>query len=564
MFPSLSVSSTNYSNCPAAIRGQSLAMVTFARLSFQQLGSSVVLVKRLPLLLLVCASIIQLAGPSYCLHGSGSQINGTTNNQLSRGPRVRRQLEVLDNLLDSVTSNSPVVGRPGFQVVCPKIPERFRQYQYVYMSFHRPNDQLEDELRIDELPQGSGSWDTEAIKSMIHDFGFDLSKPTLMYTGGWSQSSKELWLQEVRKNYDNLHEGRSEVHYNLLFFDWSTLSYSVYGESVSKVPLIAERLARFFEHLRADHNYDLSKLHLVSFSLSTHIIGNAARQLAKQQRVGEIIYMDPTGVCFHDGEPWGLQYGARFDDATGTVAKHFNMYEFGAAKYIGGLDIIVNNGRNQPAMRTTSFSFKSFLRRFDMFGLSDHLRASSHENALFDPNSDCHELAYECSSYERFMFGQCGSCGKNNQSCYLVNTVGNLLMGRDLTKVSYKPNTKMFLKTGRTQFCSYDYQVIMEVKKPMVQSVRQAMTASKFSFEPSPGFRMSPQHRRGNKFTTLYSSDQPIKSFPDRIDFKQWNKVLDSLDNIQIRYLKHLSPEVRARNSAKYCPDKQTKALVKC
>lgn len=484
----------------------------------------------------------------------------------------RRQLDLVDGTLGLVghtflglggrAKNGPRVGWSLYRG-CPLKPNaKHSDVLRVFMLLHRIDDPLDEELKIEEFP-GANEWDRSSIDTMVREGNFKLNRPTLLYTGGFLQDSKERWLRSIRRNFDSLYRGNASGAYNLLFFDWSDYSMGDYGRAVSYVPHIAQKLANFFEHLRANYNYNLDGLHLISFSLSTHIAGLAGRQLAKRQPVGQITYIDPTGVCFHDGREFGQKYAARPDDAAFTVAKHYNMFGLGAYQFIGGLDIIVNGGRSQPPMGN-SLSMGSMFNLIGGSILTSHLRASIHETEPFRFKTDCHELAYECTSYDSFLAGECGSCGKNNESCYLIDTVASYQMGHDPRKVPYRPGTKMFLSTGKSQFCVYQYQVVIELKQRPTNDIMRSFSSGDFVIDPSEGVKVAPSHLKGRRLYQLLTLNNRIGAFRSTIGMGKHGKLLAYIDSVKIRYLSHLSPVLRSRYSIKYCPDRKSQELVQC
>lgn len=277
-------------------------------------------------------------------------------------------------------------------------------------------------------------------------------------------------------------------------------------------------------------------------------------------------FMDPTGVCFHDGKKFGRDYGARASDATFTVSKNYNMDGFGAGQLIATLNVIVNDGKRQPPMSMGSlFSVRSIMDMVGSSSFPSHLRAASHETQPFDYGSDCHEIAYECSTYDKFLAGECGSCGTQNQSCYLINTMGNIQMKIDNSKIDYKPGTTMFITTGKRKFCIYHYQVVAQLREPSI-SVTRSIRLGHLKFEPSAGVVVNPIHRvSDNEYTQLLRLEDRISSFKDSIKLgKQSDDILSSLISIRINYMSHLSPQKRDKYSSKYCPDKIGNQLIKC
>jgi hypothetical protein len=83
------------------------------------------------------------------------------------------------------------------------------------------------------------------------------------------------------------------------------------------------------------------------------------------------------------------------------------------------------------------------------FGVAfgNHHRAIEHETV----GSDCHDVAYACSSYD-FKRGRCADCWNRNDSCMLLSTIGNIVLGLNPVDVKYKSGTLMHISTGWASF----------------------------------------------------------------------------------------------------------------
>lgn len=416
-------------------------------------------------------------------------------------------------------------------------------------------------------------WKESDVARLIQN-GFDLNKPTIIYTHGYTQTIDRPWLMSVRNNFNMMYPAKAyrkrrqadnlEPQFNLMFYDWSAYGSRAYGTSASYVPFLGTVLSQFInDHLTAQYNYSASRVHIVSYSLSTHIAGQTGRKLkAKSNPLGQITAVDPTGVCFHQQNEYANKYSLKPSDAKLVVARHYNMGGLGAKRMIGGLDVIVNGGRDQPTMMPNQASAFHIVSAFG--GSTSHARAAQHEAEPFQ--QDCHEIAYACKKFSSFLAGECADCGRDGSKCFHVSTFGNVLLNSNPATINYKQGTKMYLATGRLQFCLHNYQVLLKMSKKTGKSDTRAIQAGALSATVADNFRINPSHTFGtNQFSELVQSEYKAPRFYDEVKLDSGASVVDlsSVESIEINYMSNLSPEERRANSVRYCP-RGGDTLVRC
>lgn len=440
----------------------------------------------------------------------------------------------------------------------------------VILHIRVPNKK-EEFVIVEKQP---GDWDRRDIRLLVAN-GFDVNKPTLIYMGGWMQMDEVYWLKTARSEYDRLaSKNGGEAPYNLLVFDWYNYSYLIYSTSVSYVPHVSVVLATLVEVLVDEHGYKAEQVHIISYSLSTHIAGRAARLVQEHNRgvVGQITAIDPTGVCFHGTEDsiFEREIGLRPTDARLVVARHYNMQQLGSRRPIGGLDIIVNGGGpDQPVMRPgIRVSDPKEYAGYLGVGIGAHQRAVQHEEIRFEVSSSCHEIAYECSDQDKFMKGQCADCGRRNESCFLISTLGNIVVDQRPPDVGYKLGTQMHITTGFDRFCLHHYQVVAQLRPQPTVLVLQAFDEGRFSFELAPELVVMPRYRLdegGVRYTQLIRLEDNISRFPKQINVRRVDtELIYSVESISINFMSHISAEKRANGSVRYCPDESGNLLVEC
>ena len=457
---------------------------------------------------------------------------------------------------------------------CPAVAATSRSSKsQAYLAFYSP-----DSRQDQNVYQARSNWKASDIDRIVESGAFDTRKPTVIYTHGYTQTIDRPWLKLIRRNFNQMYpiDGVREPEFNLIFFDWSDYGQRAYGTSVSYAAYLGKLLSEFInDHLTKRYNYRANQVHIVSYSLSTHIAGQAGRRLAAQGNpLAQITAVDPTGVCFHQ-EPgkFADKHQLRPGDAKLVVARHYDMNGLGAKRPIGGVDIFVNGGSNQPAMSVQG-QYSMFALLSSMGGASSHVRASTHESEQFDPS--CQEVAYSCRSYKAYLAGECASCGSTGNGCFLVSTFGAIELGLKPPTQGYKNGTKMYLTTGRKQFCLHAYQVVAKLSNKATKSDIRAFESGAFSSLVAPADQLeggndpiivNPSHQVSTnggqiQFTQLLQLNSRIKRFEDQIKVKGLSN-LRALESLQINYMSNISPKERNANSIRYCP-KGNDYLVRC
>lgn len=97
-----------------------------------------------------------------------------------------------------------------------------------------------------------------------------------------------------------------DVRYNVLVFDWGKgacaelTMISAYLEAVKNVPKAAEILAQMIVDLKSRNMLDISKVHVIGYSLGAHVAGAVGQSLIDlgQNKIGRVSGLDPAGPRF--------------------------------------------------------------------------------------------------------------------------------------------------------------------------------------------------------------------------------------------------------------------------
>lgn len=459
----------------------------------------------------------------------------------------------------------------------------------VQVYFHSPVSQRDLELSYD-----GSNWSTSRanLGKLLPQQGFNSSQPVMVYAHAFMQSSTSAWLEEVRQVYDQQYRGQ----FNLFLYDWSSYSRQRYDTAASWVPRLGQVLAEFLAQLQAASGLDsnnqlIERTHLVSYSLSTHIAGQAGRYLQKQlgAQLNRITALDPTGVCFHSSAPFANEHALKPTDARLVVARHFDMFTLGSSRPIGGVDIYVNGGKNQPT--PTSAPAGGLvgaaiwpLARAAGFRAASHSMAARNEvQVLAEQKQQCRSVAYACSSYAAFLEGECADCGTRNQAkCMDTNSMDATLRGGSNSNSKLKSGTNMYIKTTADSSCIYHYQAVLKLRSRPTRAQRQLLEeALTFVFVTSAQDQRNQKAKVNHELTNLTytallttangelaDSKRILMRLPSVSDDKQdeqMGALSNLVESLELNYMSHEQASVRSKRSAKFCiTPKSRSTLRKC
>jgi pimeloyl-ACP methyl ester carboxylesterase len=84
-------------------------------------------------------------------------------------------------------------------------------------------------------------------------------------------------------------------NFNVILLDWSELStFPWYLPAVRNVKMVADKLRKFLEVFDQSGELPIRNVHLVGFSLGSHIAGFAGKRLRRGLRIPRITALDPA------------------------------------------------------------------------------------------------------------------------------------------------------------------------------------------------------------------------------------------------------------------------------
>lgn len=184
--------------------------------------------------------------------------------------------------------------------------------------------------------------------SAISSSGFDSRKMAVIIIHGFSSSSQDYRLKDMRKAF------LEKFDYNVIMVDWSPGADHVnYLQAAANARVVGAVTAGLVGALKDVKDLDPAHLHLVGHSLGAHICGYVGR---RQKGIGRITGLDPAGPFFEDTKtPTRLDPSdATFVDVIHTDGRKY--FGFGMILPVGHVDFYPNNGKRQPACKTNTFS----------------------------------------------------------------------------------------------------------------------------------------------------------------------------------------------------------------
>lgn len=440
---------------------------------------------------------------------------------------------------------------------CPQVPGVSTFSGRAYVKFVSPDGSAAS-VDVDLAP----GCETRASDELV-SAGFDLGKPTLLYSHGWQETSERGWMQTIRERYATHYPAPAvEKPFNLLQFDWSQASHLMYPQAVLSAPLLGKWLGSFLNALSHRYNYTMDNVHLIGFSLSTHIMGATGNELKRAGNVArQITALDSAGPCFYTSSPFALANTLRPDAAQLVVARHYGDDKYGARAPIGGLDIYVNGGKNQPSVPTGGGRSRGKRDVLDAAGLRDHLATVLHEyNIVGERATDertCQSVAYRCDSYDRFLRGACARCD-SPADCVHLSPFEQAERRPD--EGVTRRRTRMFIQTGPGARCLHHYQVVIEPKASASANTLDALGSGRARLELGVAGAAAARVGRatcghgGPAFTALLTS--PVELSQPSLAGASIRSLAAAAEiaSVQLNYMSHEDAGVRAAKSITLCP----------
>lgn len=293
--------------------------------------------------------------------------------------------------------------------------------------------------------------------STLDGTGFDASKPTKFIIHGFIDTGNLQWLKDLALGLLDYGD------YNVFRVDWGGGSLPLYGQAAGNCRVVGLEIGYLVNWMVDYYGMDPATVHLLGHSLGSHISGYAGEQIPG---LGRITGLDPAGPYFTYMKPMVRldETDAVYVDNIHTDADSILMLGYGTEQAMGNIDFYPNSGHDQPGCDPVSIGI-DLIKPGDIIDDGRNLVACSHQRAIaiFQDTltQPCPYIAHECSDYESFEFGECGSCEDDNHRCSPVG-----LRASEYTQKE-RVNVKMFFDTDEeAPFCYYHYQITVHTAHP--------------------------------------------------------------------------------------------------
>jgi len=290
---------------------------------------------------------------------------------------------------------------------------------------------------------------------------FDPKRPTQFLVHGFIDDGTVKWMKRLTANLLDYGD------YNVIIVNWGGGSMPMYSQATANTRVVGLEIGHMVNTMIREFGVNPDDVHCIGHSLGSHTCGYAGEQITG---LGRITGLDPA-------EPY-FQYlpthvrldetDAKFVDAIHTDAKTILLLGYGMIQPVGHLDFYVNGGSNQPGCDPVNIAIdaitEDMVNGIRELGACNHLR--SIEFFIDSLISDRKYVGYECGSadaggYDRFLLGQCFSCGSDNMNCAKFGIDAALYPTRN------RLNVPLYFSTDKdVPYELQHYQVKISLAKP--------------------------------------------------------------------------------------------------
>ncbi|KAI5651299.1 lipase domain-containing protein [Phthorimaea operculella] len=193
---------------------------------------------------------------------------------------------------------------------------------------------------------------------------FNPNWPTVVVAHGWLSNQKSSLNPVIRDAYLEIMDA------NVIIIEWRRLAMSNYVTAVRGVPAVGQGLGQFLNFLHRVTGAPYEKMHLVGFSLGSHLVGNAGRETGG--RVARVTALDPAGPLWNTNSKRVNSNDGIYVEGIHTDGG-YTVGGLGLGNPIGDVDFFPNGGISQPGCLTNICNHN---RAWELFAASvkyDHL-----------------------------------------------------------------------------------------------------------------------------------------------------------------------------------------------
>ncbi|XP_037938265.1 uncharacterized protein LOC119671615 [Teleopsis dalmanni] len=202
--------------------------------------------------------------------------------------------------------------------------------------------------------------------------------------------------------------------------DWENgATFPNYVRAAANTRLVGKQLAMLIRNLKEHKGLNLTRTHIIGFSLGAHVSGFAGSELAGLSR---ITGLDPAGPLFEAQHPKVRldSTDAEFVDVIHSNGENLILGGLGSWQPMGHVDFYPNGGRVQTGCSNlfvgavTDFIWSAqAAEEEEGRSLCNHRRAYKFFIDSVAPR--CMFPAYPCANYDDFLKGKCFPCAQDDE-----------------------------------------------------------------------------------------------------------------------------------------------------
>jgi len=270
---------------------------------------------------------------------------------------------------------------------------------------------------------------------------FNGMKKTVFLVHGWTHNSNQSWIRSTVQQILI----REDV--NVISVDWSSGAGLPYLRALNNIQVVGAELSKLIMFLTSETHLFVSNVHLIGHNLGAHAASYTGHRLTG---LGRITGLDPAAIYFEGGDP--VTYldasDALFVDIIHSDQSYKKHLGFGFQSNIGHVDILVNNGQQQPGctdnISKLARSSKQLVKLHTMkepfdYYVCSHMRAVDY--FVESINSPCPFTAYTCPSWDKFQNGECFTFCRVKSQCTAMGYHSNNYAGRGVFYLDTQANS---------------------------------------------------------------------------------------------------------------------------
>ncbi|KAL0870627.1 hypothetical protein ABMA27_005587 [Loxostege sticticalis] len=234
-----------------------------------------------------------------------------------------------------------------------------------YFLYTRRNNNRAQTLRINDA-------------ASIRNSNYNSRVPTVVVSHGWLNKQSSNVNQRIRDAF----LGRSDV--NVIVVEWRRLAMSDYITAMRGVPAVGRAVGQFIRFVINTVGGNLNDFHLIGFSLGSHVVGNAGRELGG--RVARITGLDPAGPLWDNNNQRLNRNDGVYVEAIHTDG---SVAGYGIGTPIARVDFFPNGGRSQPGCTTNVCDHNRSWELFAATVTHNHLVGNRCDNMNQVSNNNC-------------------------------------------------------------------------------------------------------------------------------------------------------------------------------